>query len=394
MSCDATIGRLHAIGLGKETTRGMAEAATVWIPKQGGALNPTFEKAVDNSAYGVIDEVFDSQTVKDMSMLSLEGVLRDSWLGNLLLGALGSEAFCQTITLTSISGGTPARGDSVSSSSSSFSGTIEKIIDIDGTDHYFVSSTSGALAGAETDFTDGTWTATVALLSNTHGHMFKRQNDNCHPSFTVYAYDDIGSYRAPYMMIDTFSIEFAVGDFGKFTTEMMGQKLETTSAQTPTYDTGTPFMAKHAAFKIADDEAGLNAASAVEVTNFGLEIAKNLVDVQAFGDTGIADIYNQNFNVSGTLEAIYKDTTFQGYVSGSTKKAARLQAINTDATVLDTGIYPSIYIDMARLSFEEFERSGDNDALTTQSLAFSGEFSTNEAMTMEVLLINDVSAAY
>lgn len=394
MSCDAIIGRLHAIGLGKESVRGTAVAATVWIPKQDGALNPAFEKAVDNSAYGVIDEIFDSQTVKDMSMLSLEGVLRDSWLGNLLLGALGSEAFCQTITLTSITGGTPAKGDSVSSVTSSFSGTVEKIIDIGGTDHYFISATSGTLAGAETDFTNGTWTATVALLSNTHGHMFKRQNDNCHPSFTVYAYDNIGSNRAPYMMVDTFGIEFAVGDFGKFTTEMIGQKLETASAQTPVYDTGSPFMAKHATFKLATDESGLNAASATEITNLSIEISKNIATIQAFGDTGIADIYNQNFNVSGSLEAIYKNTTFQDFVANSSKRAMRLQATNTDATVLDTGIYPAIYIDMARVSFEEFERSGDNDAITTQSLAFTGEFSTDDAMTIEVLLINDVSAAY
>lgn len=105
------IGRLSAIGLGFEdpTAKGTSVSAAVWIPKTGGALKPEFEEAVDDSSYGVIDEVFDSETTKNFSKLTLEGILRDDLSGYLFSGALGTyeAVFAFTATPT----GTPVRGD-------------------------------------------------------------------------------------------------------------------------------------------------------------------------------------------------------------------------------------------------------------------------------------------
>lgn len=396
------IGRKQAIGIGAESSAGTAVAAEAWIPKADGSIAPEFEKAVDDSAYGVIDEVYDSQTVKNTTKIEVSGILRAGWAGYLLLGALGDEVQCDCIEITSPSGGTPAKGDSVyvgSPGSETWEGVIQKIIVIGSTTYYFVSTDSGSLGNGDT-ITDGTWSGTVASTSYTgvEGHLFKRLNTNAHPTFTIYGSDPVGDERAAYCMVDTLEIEFSVGDFGRFNASFMGKKLESASSQSPSYTADDPFLAKHASVKFASNEAGLNAASASVVQRFKIGINKNLTDVQAFGDEDIDSIHNQQFTISGDLDAIYNATTFRDYVANSTKKACRLQAINDDATALSASgtddFYPSIYIDMARLSFEEWSRSNDNNGLVNQTMGFSGEFSVDDSMTIEILLINGESGAY
>lgn len=393
------IGRKQAIGIGKEGTSGTAVAATAWLPKKSGAFKPMFEKAKDDSAYGVIDEIYDSQTTKYTTEVEVEGILRDSWIGLLLLGALGQYTAVKCITITGASGGTPARGDAITSATGTYVGTIKKVLLVGAVTYYFVSTTSGTLTDGATNLTNGTWSGgTVAIKTAVKGHFFERLNTNAHPSFTMYGSDPVGDDRAAYCMVDSLEVEFQVGEFATFTSKFMGKKLATTSVQSPVYTADNPFLAKHASVKFAATESALNAATASQVQRFKFSVAKNLIDVQAFGDTDVATIHNQQFNIAGDLEAIYNAVTFRDYVANSTKKACRLAAVNNEVTALlsdsANSIYPSIYIDMARLSFEEWSRSTENNGLVNQTMGFSGEFDVSTAMTLEILLINSNATGY
>jgi len=94
-------------------TAGTSEAPSVWIPKMGGVIVPEFESAIDDSGYGTIDEVYDTQTTKNFSKLTLTGIMRDDFIGHLLLGALGTYNQVACVELSSITSGTPARLDVV-----------------------------------------------------------------------------------------------------------------------------------------------------------------------------------------------------------------------------------------------------------------------------------------
>lgn len=85
------IWRRSSIGIGKETTSGTNVAAVFWIPKVSGAMQPIVEKAVDTWAYGVIDERYDSETVRQMTETNLEGIVRDTFIGSLLMGVFGTD---------------------------------------------------------------------------------------------------------------------------------------------------------------------------------------------------------------------------------------------------------------------------------------------------------------
>ena len=72
--------------------------------------------------------------------------------------------------------------------------------------------------------------------------------------------------------------------------------------------------------------------------------------------------------LSGDLTALFEDVTLRDYVVNSTKKAARFQMINTDATALVAGVYPSITIDLAKVGFVDWKKSEDLNKIVDQTM--------------------------
>lgn len=91
-TCNVHIGRLSAIGLGKETTPGTAVEPTTWIPVESAEVAPIIKTVEDNSGYGVIDKIADVQAVENTSETSISGIVRANSIGHLFLGVLGKTA--------------------------------------------------------------------------------------------------------------------------------------------------------------------------------------------------------------------------------------------------------------------------------------------------------------
>lgn len=395
------IGRLQAIGFGPESNPGTDVAATFWLPKKSGVLKPVFEKAKDDSAYGVIDEVYDSQTVKQTTEVPVGGIVRDNFIGNFLRAAMGLYTPVFIATLASITGGSPARGDVVYSASSSWTGVLRKILTVGSTTYYcFETTNAGTLTSGATDLTNGTWTATVTTdtYAAIKGHLFRRLNNNHHPTFTAYGYDPVGSYKAAYCILDKLEISANVGEYIMYSGTFKGKKMASTSPQSPFYTEDNPFLAKHATVTFADEEDDLNGATPSELQNFSLTFNKNPQDVPKLGTEDVASIHNTVFGIAGNLEAIYQNTTLLDYVANSTKKACRMAVINNNVPALYSNgansVYPSMYIDLARVSFDEWDRNDDNNALASQTLGYSSEFAVNKGMSIEILLLNSNATGY
>lgn len=390
------IARKQAIGLGKESASGTPVAATAWIPKITGVFKLTDESAIDDAGYGVIDEKRDSQTVKTITEVEIEGAMRDKWFGNILLATFGTVTLCRIITITGQAGGNPARGDALTSATGTFVGVLQKVFRRGATTYYAVSVTSGVLTHGATDLTNGTWTGgTIGLFTNARAHFFTRLNTNAHPSYTIYGKDDVGTERAAYGMLDSLEAEAVIGDFVKFKSKWMAKKAASTSA-TPAYTDEYPFLAKHANMYLETAFASLEGATALAgVNRLRLSFGKNLTDIQSFGSTDITSFHNQQFTVGGDMEAVYNSTTLRDLVLDGTKKALRLDLINTDATILDaTGLYPALIFDFPRVSLHEFNRTTNNNEIVKQTLRIDVEYDITLAATAEALLINGQTSAY
>ena len=186
-----------------------------------------------------------------------------------------------------------------------------------------------------------------------------------------------------------------VADYVKFSAEFMWKQMQPIQGSvTPAYATENEFTASMAGVKFANDEASLNGASEQCMQNFRIAINKNLTDVQCFGDTDIADIYNQQFGIEWDFEAVYESTTLRDYVLNSEKKAVRFYAINTNASALATWVYPAIYVDLMKVWFSEWTKTDSNDEIIKQTMWFTGQYSNDDGTSIEVLLLNSDSVWY
>lgn len=376
-------GRLSAIGLGKEATRGTAVSPAVWIAKESGVLNPSIESATDESWYWVIDWVAGSFTTKNASTLNLQGIAKDNTLWYFLLWALGKYTKLYCVKGTP-SGWTPARWDVLTWTGA----VLKKIVTIGTTKYYFFDKSTSWSIG------NGTWTMTATAV-NINAHFFEVLQNNEHPSFTLYDDDPVAWSYAPYCMINSFEISCEVADYVKFTADFMWKQMQPiVSSVTPAYITENEFTASMAWVRFANNEAWLDSATEQCMQNFRLTINKNLADIQCFGDTDIADIFNQNFTIDWDFEAVYESTTLRDYVLNSQKKAVRFYAINQNATALATWIYPSVYVDLMKAGFTEWTKADSNDEIIKQTVGFTGQYSTDDATSIEILLLNDNSTWY
>ena len=84
------IGKLAAIGIGKETTPGTAVAPTFWLPVVEKNANISAEYINDESDYGIINKSVDGEVVYSKGEPSFKGMIFDKSFGLLMLAALGS----------------------------------------------------------------------------------------------------------------------------------------------------------------------------------------------------------------------------------------------------------------------------------------------------------------
>lgn len=85
------IGRKYNIGIGKESARGTAVAATYWLPKMDYQIDDKINYAVNNSAVGVIEDANGQDVTSKYAEGSISGRASDTTLGLILLATLGTD---------------------------------------------------------------------------------------------------------------------------------------------------------------------------------------------------------------------------------------------------------------------------------------------------------------
>lgn len=390
------IGRLQAIGLGKEATSGTAVAVVRWLPKVSGSFKPQQEVAIDSSGYGVIDEVREVQTVSNITVVNIEGIMRDKFFGDLLNAALGQAFKCQAIPCTFVSG-TFVEGETITGGTSAATGIVKYIQQTGAAAFTLYVVPTGTFQAAET-VTGGTSSATgtvgtLLAVGNGADHIFPRLNSNNHPAYTFYGHDPIGDDRAAYCMLDTLDMEGKVGDYFKFTSSFKGKKLASTSAQTPSYSAENPFLPKFATLLRAATTAAFYSATAVAVERFKVTIQKNVVPYQIFGDTDVNSLHNQQFGVVGELDLKYDAVTWRDYMTASTKSALRLTIANTDNAITGS-FYPTFEIELPEVYLTEWSRSEENNSLVRQTVGFRAVYNITSSRTIIARLRNSYTTSY
>ena len=224
--------------------------------------------------------------------------------------------------------------------------------------------------------------------SDVFDHSYTLKNDNDHKSLTVAYEDDVQEISFPFAVLDSWALEVAVDDYVKRSISLTGKKSES-ATHTPAFTNEVEFIPSQISFKMADTQAGLGAASAINVTAFSMEVSKNAEPLYVLGSDEPQDIINKQFGVTGTIELYFENETYRDFVFANTHKAIRIDMTDT-TTDLGTSHNPQLYFDLNEVVFEEFERSWDANDPLTQTLNFEALFNLADASMISARLTNTV----
>lgn len=229
-------------------------------------------------------------------------------------------------------------------------------------------------------------TSTQRATSGVYDHAYELANNNDHKSLSVSYVDDVQDVRSPFAMVNTWSLEVAVDDYVKRTINLIGKKSASVT-NSPAYTNEVEFIPSMVSLKLAANAAGLDGASAINVTSFNMEVAKNAEALYVLGSKEPEDIINKQFGVTGSIELYFENTTYRNYVFANTHRAVRIAM--TDTTVdLGSGHNPELRFDLNEVVFSEFERGWDSNDPLKQTLNFEALVSVTDNKMISARLTN------
>lgn len=226
---------------------------------------------------------------------------------------------------------------------------------------------------------------TTGPIDSAYTHTFSVGQTAQHPSLTVFIDDENVDYRHALGMVSSFTLDVA---YDKFCTYRVGLKTKVgaSGANTPSYSAENKFLPQHCTVKIATTQAGLTAASAINIRRVILNVNKNLEDDRALGSTAPVDILNKQFQIDGELELVFNDETFKTQLLADTVQALRIKLTHT--TLIGSTSVPDLQIDLHSVKFSEFSRNYSNNDIVTASVKFKAFYKLADAKMVTPVLIN------
>ena len=203
-------------------------------------------------------------------------------------------------------------------------------------------------------------------------HVFKIADNNEHISASVAVKDPNYSGIFSYAMPDTITINWTPDAFPTVELAFKSKKSVQQDVTVAYNVTDTEFLPKMASLRIADTLDELDDAPlASGITSFSLSIAKTLSPIQTInsGDS-YESIFNTDFDVTGSIEKLYSDTTYRSYDLNGDKKAMRFELVD-EIHKAGTTTPTKLTIDIARTTFDSYEPSYGLSDMSTESLNFA-----------------------
>ena len=168
-------------------------------------------------------------------------------------------------------------------------------------------------------------------------------------------------------------------------------KAGVAESNSPGYITENYFLGQHINLKLADDLAGLDGASAVDVKRVEININKNIEDDDKLGSIEPNDFLNKQLTIEGSIEMNFKDTVLMDYALNGNQKAMRLEIINGDITI-GASSNPKLVVDLAKIKLREPLISGDNNEIAKVTSNFKAFYSASDSKSIETTLTNLVAS--
>ncbi len=325
------IGRLTKIGLGRETARGTAVAPLYWIPVLNMGFDDKIELKDNESGFGNLAAIQDSQVVGQWGEGDYEGKIFDKSVGLEMVLLFGGLPTSVQRTTT----GVYDNSYSMVQSAQHISGTIA-LSEANYTGRFPLAMISSWSLEAETgDFVQ----RTVSLMSKSSAS-----------SADSATYTNDNEFIAKHIIVKTAAA--------------------------------------------GANDATIDAASALKVRSVSLEINKNADRLMVFGSNDPEDIINKQVEVSGEFELYYDDRTLHNLAKAGTHQALRLDIINSDKIIGTSGTHnPALRFTMREVVYEYPEKDFDNNDVNTISVSFKAMLNLTTGSQIECRVTNEVNGA-
>lgn len=221
-------------------------------------------------------------------------------------------------------------------------------------------------------------------------HTFTIGQSAQHQSLTLFQDDPNQDYTYALAMIKKFDINVELKKFAMFKIGFRA-KAGATATLTPSYTAENSFLPQHGSIKIASTQAGLDAASAINIRAVKMSFNPNLEDDLSIGSLAPTDILNRQFSTEGELEIVFNDETFKTDLLADTAKALRVRLNNSDVLIGSTST-PVLTFDFHSVKFSEFKRNYGNGDVVTASVKFKAFYKMADSKMITCTLVNGQSS--
>lgn len=141
--------------------------------------------------------------------------------------------------------------------------------------------------------------------------------------------------------------------------------------------------------KLATNLAGLDAANAINVKEFSIDLSNAGKPQHCLGSVSPSD------NLAGILEAVgnmildYADDTYHDLVKNGTYQAMRIELQRSDITIGATS-HPTIRIDLSRVSFDSNNPDRPIDDVVKDNLSFTAHGTIDSSEPIEITITNEM----
>jgi hypothetical protein len=154
----------------------------------------------------------------------------------------------------------------------------------------------------------------------------------------------------------------------------------------------TEFKPKHISVRLAENVAGLGAASALAtLQSLRLTIDRSVERDLALSSDSPYDISVREIEISGELVLRHSDAVHLTSYLDDTQQALRITIENTDVD-LGTAEHPGLVITLPKVTFDNWEIDQGLSDKVNQTIGFQGLYDVTTASALSVVLTNGVAA--
>lgn len=225
-----------------------------------------------------------------------------------------------------------------------------------------------------------------------YDHEFTMEQSILHPTLTLFVKDaDVRQEKLAGGMISTLELTATTDDYVRYTANFLAKEGVADVSSIPALETEYDFVSRDITVKIAEDQSGLEGATALKLKDLNITFNTNAEADFVFGNYSPDQIYNKQFSIEGTFMKNYVDTTFQDLYEGD---AFRYMEITIEGEAdIGGGSKPTVIILLNKVQVQDWSRTSEGDELSTEEVSFKAFYNVLDE-SQSSITIRNLTEAY